>query len=758
MTPPRDPSNGSRHAATVMWRSAGLFFLFPGVVALAKSGAALPGQILGAVGCAVGLAMLLRRRWPSGLRRFGMAIPTLAALNLLGFAATGGALPIWEIVLWYAAGIMWVGLTQPAWWLWVAPLYALSFCLTAERPFAPATLYAAALTVGVMATIGHVVGRETARGRRAYDRVRHGVEIMTAVARTGKTSPRTRPSEIHQATAATALELGFGGAGVASLLLSRRKWEWRSREGEPIPASWEADLERRLFRTARESRVDRLQRGGGESVLLPLFRSGDTAYVLAAESPRPVAPEEAQALELLAAQTARGLEILRMAYYDELTNLPNRSLFQDRLRELLTRARRDADFCFGLLYLDVDRFKTINDLHGHAVGDRFLAELASRLRNGVRGLDYVSHRDTPTSSRLGGDEFAVLLPHLRSPEDAAVLAERLCALLSAPFAVDGRELETRPSIGMVLYDRRYREPTDMMRDADSAMFRAKRSDREHWAIFDSAMRVSVDRALQLEASLPRAIERGELYLQYQPIVQAGAGHPVGFEALLRWRHPELGAISPGEFIPLAEATGSIGELGRWVFEHALAQIGEWSRTWRQAPPLYVSVNLSRKQVGDRTLPERLRDLLDRGGVAPEQLVVEITEGLALTDLDETRHFLLELREVGVRLALDDFGTGYSSLSCLHELPVQILKLDREFVVAAEKEQRALDTVDGAVRMAHAMGLKVVAEGVEEPAQQALLERMSCDFFQGFLHAPPLDPSEAERWLRERAALEPSDPD
>ncbi len=333
------------------------------------------------------------------------------------------------------------------------------------------------------------------------------------------------------------------------------------------------------------------------------------------------------------------------------------------------------------------------------------------------------------------------------------MAKRLDDLLSRPFTIGGREISTHPSIGVVLSHPRYTEPSQMMRDADTAMYQAKLYGGAHWAVFDTEMRTTTERRLELERSLVGALDRGEFRLQYQPIVETVSRHPVGFEALSRWTHPTLGEIPPGEFISIAEATGAIDVLGRFVVRSAINALAEWNRRWPQNPPLYVTANISRKQIGDGELLQEIEAALHTTGLNPSQLVVEITESMALADRDRTRDYLLAMRQLGIRLALDDFGTGYSALSCLHEMPVQLLKLDREFAAAAHQSERALRTVDGAVRMAHAMGLHVVAEGVEEQAHMQVMGQVCCDLVQGFLISRPLEHEAVTQWLDHHTVLE-----
>ena len=735
---------------TTTWgcRTSGLFFLFPGLVVLLKPEIPGAGRLVAGIMCGAGAAIVAWRSWPTPVRRRWRIVPLAAAANLmwLSVLSDGHAFQTLEIVLWYAAGLMWIGLTQAAATLRVAPLLVLSFLLTTPGPTSASTLFAALLTVAVMTIIAFLVATDLVRSRHAYRRLRHWGRYMSVVARTGHVTPLRRPSEINHSTTNTVLELGFSGAGVAHLMIPREKWEWRSWSGVDLDTHVTRALPTRLFEVAGRKGVHRVEHEDGKVLLISLLLSDDVAYILVAYSSQDIDDEQLQALELLAAQTSRSLEILRMAFYDQLTRLPNRLLFRNRLAEHLARVHRDGGYAFALLYLDMDRFKAINDLYGHTVGDLFLAELATRLRGCLRGLDYISHKGDPTSSRLGGDEFAVLLPNLSRPADAARVAERVQMVLSEPVQAEGREVHTRPSIGVVLSDQHYTDPSEMMRDADTAMYCAKTSNNKQWAVFDAEMRVTAQRRLALEESLVHVLERQEMSLVFQPIAITETGHPVGFEALMRWRHPTLGLVPPTEFIPIAESTGDIANLTLWALERAVDALATWNRQRPQVFPLYVTVVLSRKQIGDGKLLDHLHAVLNASAVAPAQLVVEITESLALVDLEQTRLFLRSLKSLGLRLALDDFGTGHSSLSCLHELPIDIVKLDHGFVEAAEKETRALRSVQGVVRMAHALGLEVVAEGVERPAHYDLMKRVGCNLVQGYLIARPLEPVDVPDWL------------
>ena len=762
-TPADEPGRASSLLASLHatsdwgWRTAGLFFALPGASVLVKLDVPVMSRVFAGVVCAVGIVLVAWPHWPIAVRRFGPLIPILATANLwwLNVSSHGVAFPDWEIVLWYAAGFVWIGLTQTTRALWLSPLFVGSFLLTSPAVFDAASVFTACLSVGVMSAVAHTVSSELRRGRGAYAKMRQGVHHMTAVVTSEKACPRKSPSEIYRATGATALELGFSGAGIAHVNTAQKQWEWRSWSGEEIPESFSPQLPELILTTAEDEDLRLVEYHGRQAILAPLLRAEEVAYVLVADAPHEVEQEQLSALELLAAQMARGLEIRRMAFYDTLTQLPNRSLFQDRLAENVGRAASDENYSFALLYLDVDRFKAINDLYGHNVGDGFLVELAARLRSCLRKIDYISHKGDASSSRLGGDEFAVLLPGVANADDATRVAERIHTLLSQPVVVEDRKVNTCPSIGVVLSSARYTEPSVMMRDADRAMYHAKRAGHLQCAVFDSEMRGSVDRGVELERSLGGALRRKELSLRYQPISLSDDQRPVGLEALMRWRHPTLGDISPSEFIPIAEDTGSIRELTQFAIDQVIEQLPRWNALWRHAEPLYVTINLSRKQVGDPGLLEHTRAALAAGQVAPEQLVFEITEGMVRVDPELTRTFLAELRAIGLRLALDDFGTAYSSLSCLHELPVEMLKLDRDFVVAARTDERARGAVRGLVQMAQMMGLQVVAEGVEKADQLELVRQTGCDLVQGDLISPPLQAEAATTWLEGHANVRPT---
>jgi diguanylate cyclase (GGDEF)-like protein/PAS domain S-box-containing protein len=436
-------------------------------------------------------------------------------------------------------------------------------------------------------------------------------------------------------------------------------------------------------------------------------------------------------------------QLAHRAFYDPLTDLPNRSLFLDRLRHALRRATRRKDYAFAVLFLDIDRFKLINDSLGHMAGDRLLVMIARRLEVSLRPGDSVA--------RLGGDEFTVLLDDIKDITDATTVAERIQKELSTPFDVGGQEIYTSSSIGIACSTTGYQRPEDVLRDADTAMYRAKARGRARHALFDTAMHAHVVRQLQLEAELRRAIERDEMFVQYQPIVSLETGRVSGVEALARWRSTERGLVEPSEFIAVAEETGLIQSLGRWVLHQACLEANQWRTKNPTIGPCSLSVNLSSKQLSQPDLASVIGEVLDETGLPAELLQLEITESAILEHPEAAAVTLKRLKELGVRLSIDDFGTGYSSLSYLQRFPIDSLKIDRSFVQHLGVE-RAIDGDDARIVRAIVMigrnlGKQVIAEGVETADQLQLLRDVGCDFAQGFFFAKPLDGESCRNLLR-----------
>ena len=435
-------------------------------------------------------------------------------------------------------------------------------------------------------------------------------------------------------------------------------------------------------------------------------------------------------------------KLLHNAYHDALTGLPNRNLFTDHLQMAVERARRHAEFVFAVLFLDLDRFKNVNDSLGHTVGDQLLVALSRRLQHCLRPSDVVA--------RLGGDEFAILLNDIGArPGEAVQLAERVQQELMQPFNLGGHEVFTTASIGIALSTTGYETPEAVLRDADTVMYRAKAQGKARHEVFDQKMHARVVALLRLENDLRRAVERDEFRLQYQPIVSLETGRISGFEALVRWQHPELGLIPPGDFIPVAEETGVIVELGRWVLQEACRQMRGWQTLSPQHGRLKLSVNLSSRHFVQPDLYERIVEVLAETGLAPSALQLEITESILMENAQTIVPLLSRLRELGVELAIDDFGTGYSSLSYLSRLkPIHTLKIDRSFISMGGDDHENAEIVRTIILLARNMGKVVVAEGIETVEQLARLRTLDCAYGQGYLFSRPEDPFEIERRLRQ----------
>ena len=434
-------------------------------------------------------------------------------------------------------------------------------------------------------------------------------------------------------------------------------------------------------------------------------------------------------------QQAAEQRIQRLAYYDVLTGLPNRALLEDRCRMSLSAAQRHGR-PLALMFLDLDHFKNVNDSLGHRVGDAVLVALAGRLQRVVRVQD--------TVCRLGGDEFVLLLPETDAG-GAARVAEKVLAVAQEPFQADGHELTVTPSIGIAMYPCDGAELDALSRAADAAMYRAKEDGRNTYRLFSAELQAHSDRALLVSNALRRALERDQLSLAFQPQLDFATRRIAGAEALLRWIHPELGAVSPVEFIPIAESSGMILPIGEWVLEQAVRQIAAWDR--EGLPPLTLAINVSSVQLRQADLPALVRRTLERAGVGAGRLEIELTEGAAMKDPQVSIAVMNALHEQGVALSLDDFGTGYSSLSYLKRFPVSKLKIDRSFVrdLAVDDGDRAI--VDAIIHMASSLGMRTVAEGVETEAQLGFLRSRGCHAMQGFLLSRPLAPAAFAEFVR-----------
>jgi diguanylate cyclase (GGDEF)-like protein len=432
---------------------------------------------------------------------------------------------------------------------------------------------------------------------------------------------------------------------------------------------------------------------------------------------------------------------------DPLTGLPNRLLFMDRLNELIGRSNSAGLFEFAVFFLDIDRFKIINDSLGHAAGDALLTGISRRLEQSLRCTDTVARFEGAcTLARLGGDEFTVLLTGVRSVADAHAIAERLVSSVSKPFQLEGREVVVSVSIGVVMADARYRRAEDMLRDADTAMYSAKDRGKARSEIFDLSMLAAVEERLHIESDLRGAIEREEFRLHYQPIVTISDQQLTGFEALIRWHHPTRGLVLPDDFIPIAEETGLIVPIGLWVLQEACRQMRAWDTEFPECAEMIVNVNLSARQCLDPNLVGDVARVLAETGLAPERLKLEITESVVLEGSDEVIGILTTLRKLGVQLGLDDFGMGYSALSYLQKLPVQTLKIDRTFV-SGIKDAGNVEIVRAILSLAAGLSINVTAEGIETADQAAKLKDLSCEFGQGFYFNRPLTQDLARDVLR-----------
>ena len=455
--------------------------------------------------------------------------------------------------------------------------------------------------------------------------------------------------------------------------------------------------------------------------------------------------------------TERKLTEARLLYealHDTLTGLPNRTLFMERLEHSIKEANKQGKHDFAVLFLDLDRFKNINDSLGHLIGDQLLTKIARRLENCIAPLDTVTrlgsneltdlfhdmHYFAPldTISRFGGDEFAILLHNVTETKHATVVAERILESLEQPFQVQEHEVFSSASIGIAFSSPIYTRPEEMLRDADTAMYRAKAQGRARYEIFDAAMHARAMAIWCLETDLRRALERQEFRIHYQPIVSLTTGKLAGFEALVRWQHPERGLLHPKEFLDLAEETGLIASIDRWTIRTGALQLKLWQTLRPQSPPLFLSVNLSGAILGQPDLVEYIAMVLEESELDPQTLKLEITENVVRENVINIARTLAALRSLKVQLCIDDFGTGYSSLSSLHYYPIDTLKIDGSFVKEMTAEGGNTEIVRTIVTLAHDLELNVIAEGIETPQQLAQLRELKCEFGQGSLFSQAID--------------------
>ena len=529
----------------------------------------------------------------------------------------------------------------------------------------------------------------------------------------------------------------------------------RDEAGGDLPAAV-ATLAARAARAAEAVTEDD---GGVAALALPIVAEGRDASPSGAivflgapgrawdERERIVAAElaasaaaEAELHRQLASRAVDEEQLRHDSLHDALTGLANRTLFMDRLAQAMRRARRHEQARFCVLFLDLDRFKVVNDSLGHESGDQLLLTVSRRLLGCVRSED--------TVARLGGDEFAVLVEHVEDEHDAVRVAERIHLALAAPVNLGGYDVFTSASIGIVSSAVELEEPEYVLRGADMAMYRAKSAGRSRYEMFDRAMHARALARLQTETDLRHAIERNEFVLHYQPIVSLATGRLSGFEALVRWRHPERGLVAPMEFIPLAEEMGLIVPIGKGVLHEACRQLREWQGRFPRETPLSMAVNLSPKQFSQPNLVAHVADVLSQYGLQPSCLRLEITESMIVENAAYTAAMLGQLQGLGVQVYLDDFGTGYSSLSYLHRLPFDAIKIDREFVEEMTRSAKAFQLVDVVRTLAQNIGGIVIAEGVETTEQLIALRDLGCEHAQGYYFSKPLDAAGVEALLGE----------
>ncbi|HWQ35019.1 MAG TPA: EAL domain-containing protein [Blastocatellia bacterium] len=429
-------------------------------------------------------------------------------------------------------------------------------------------------------------------------------------------------------------------------------------------------------------------------------------------------------------------QLLHNAFHDSLTGLPNRVMFMDRLRRSLGRVRHRPDYRFAALFLDLDRFKVINDSLGHHVGDQLLISIAKRLSAGLRPGDMVA--------RLSGDEFAIILDHIAHVTDAMQAAERLQQALAQPFNVSGRDIFASASIGIAISDPAYEHAEDFLRDADTAMYHAKNRGRGCLELFDTDMHARAVGLLQLETDLRRALSRDEFRVHYQPIISLDNRHIMGFESLIRWDHPQQGLISPARFVQIAEDTGLIIQLDQFVLRESCRQLKIWQEEFPSNPPLSISVNLSGKQFAQPDLIEKISLILEETGIDPDSIKLEITESSLIENPETAAATLRLIKDLGIRISLDDFGTGYSSLSYLHRFPIDTIKIDRSFITRLNVSKNS-EIVRAIITLAKNLGMEVIAEGVETDEQISRLTGMNCGYVQGYMFSKPL-PDEDVREL------------
>ncbi|MBI3933946.1 MAG: EAL domain-containing protein [Acidobacteria bacterium] len=522
------------------------------------------------------------------------------------------------------------------------------------------------------------------------------------------------------------------GVGIPGRVLQKRK------------VVWAEDITRDLVSPRSPAALNCGLKSG---FAFPVIVGKDVTAILEFYSDKPQENDRmlAEATQQIGAQLGRSIErkqladrLAHNAFHDALTGLPNRVLFMDHLALSLGRTKRDPNYMFAVLFIDLDRFKWINDSLGHLAGDQLLKEIARRLTNCVRATD--------TVARLGGDEFGVLIDGLEQLSEVPRAIERIRTELQAPVPLKEGDISTCASIGIALSNTGYNDIETPLRDADTAMYRAKSKGPGNYAVFDPSMHESAVRRLTLDNDLRRAIERNELRLHYQPIVRTASSTVVGFEALIRWQHPTLGLLGPMDFLPIAEDTDLIIPITEWVMEESGRQVREWIQTFPTGVNFAVSTNLAPKYFIRRELNKRIKSLLTKHQFNARNLKLEITEGQIMEDPPAVARMILRLAELGIRVHIDDLGTGYSSLAYLATLRVDGLKIDRSFVSRIGGSERDSAIIRSIISLGQNLGLDVIAEGVETPAQRDFLIQADCKHAQGFLFSRPLEPHAATAYL------------
>ena len=432
--------------------------------------------------------------------------------------------------------------------------------------------------------------------------------------------------------------------------------------------------------------------------------------------------------------------ILHDAFHDTLTGLFNRALFLNRLAQAITRLKRDPGSFYAVLYLDMDRFKLVNKTFGHVTGDRLLMVIANRLQKLLRDVD--------TLARFGGDEFAILAEGGIGAQEVSTMADTVLSQLAAPFRLKKQEIFVTGSIGVVLGSAAYEHPDQVLRDADNAMYSSKEHGGDHYTVFDAGMRVLTQRRMEMELALRQALESGEMTVHYQPIVSLGSGEITGFEALARWEHPRQGFIPPAEFIPIAEETGIINELGAMILRQSCARMVELSRDRPETRHLTLSVNISGRQFKRPDFVEEVAAIVAETGIDPSRVQLELTESVLMDDADAAVATITALKKLAVKVVIDDFGTGYSSLSYIQRFPFDSLKVDRSFVGNMNEAEQNMEIVRTIIAMAHKLGLNVVAEGVELAEHRSALADLRCEGAQGFFFSRPVPGEELDELVQQ----------